>query len=475
MEDYLRSPFHQNSPKILDFWELLKPWFPNHEENQSGREEALDKQRLFALLFPDTPYRDSNISNLMSTLSRLLEEFWVQLSLRNHDSLRQRLVLQAYRERQGLEADYQRLWTSLEKRQQESGNLSPEELFLLLSIREEYLSYQSEHQPRNAALALEESLEVVTDLTLLLNLKYFLAALNRARLVGESPQLQLQQAIWQYLDTHPVAAAKRPLRAFAGVIRCLLHPEDQTHYPLAKVAFTEDLPLLADNEAKTLAYTLLNYLNGRLKSEGQAVLPELFDLYRTSYDHGLLFAGEYLDTNVYLNILNVVTGVIKQHSPDEKLLRKWRSNFVQENYLRLRPSPREEVFTYAKAYLAHQEGEFRQAYQLLSQYKPADILADLSRRSLLIRVYFDAWDDDLFDSQVKSALMYISRATAVSASKRQAYNRFVKLTRQLSGLRGKPIDPKKLDAIEAQIRDPEPLECRQWLTEKVLQWKEPDR
>ena len=220
--EFLASPFHQSSQKIRDFWDWLRPWFPEQADNQEGRETALDKQHLFSVMFPDMPYRDSNISNLMTSMSRLLEEFWVQLSLRDHDALRQRLILQAYRERPGLETDYQRLWASLEKRRQEAGNLSPEELFLLLASREEYLSYQSEHQPRNASLALEESLDVVSQLTLLLNLKYYLAALNRQRLVGESPDLTLQEAIWEFLQQHETAAQQSPIRSFAGVVRCLL-------------------------------------------------------------------------------------------------------------------------------------------------------------------------------------------------------------------------------------------------------------
>lgn len=466
--EFLESPFHQKSQKVRDFWALLAPWFPVEPGNEEGRAEALDKQRLFQQLFPELPYKDSNISNLMTTLGNLLEEFWIQLGLRGFPQLRDRLLLQIYREKKGLEADFERLWKSLEKRRKESQNIDPESLFLLLSIKEVYLSFQSEHQPRNASLALEESLDVLNEFTVLLNLKYYLAALNRTRLVGDQPELSLQETIWTFLSGHTDLMNKAPIRTFRHVIHCLLEPGISAYFHLARKTFAEDLPAMADHEGKTIAYTLLNAFNGRLKSEGQAVLPELFDLYRTCYENELLFVGEYLDRNVYLNILNVATGVIKQQQgAEQEALKEWRAAFVSENFLRLHPDHREETFLYAKAYLAYQESEFTTAYQLLSQYKPADMLADLSRRSLLIRVYYDAWDEELFDSQVKSALMYISRASAVSDQKREAYNRFVKITRQLSGIRGKQVSEKKIQAIKELIQSPEPLECRQWLEEKV--------
>lgn len=467
---FLASPFHQRSRKILDFWELLEPWFPPSAADADAREAALDKQRLFSLLFPDTPYKDSNLSNLMTTLSNLVEEFWVQQALQQHPLIRTRLLLQEYHARAGLEADFQRLWRSLEKKQADMPPHDPETLFFLLVTQEEYLSFQSQHQPRNADLSLGKNLSLLRQLTLLLNLKYYLATLNRQRLVEEELDTSLQEAIWQYVESE--IASPAPVRSYAGVIRCLLQPEVAGHYAETKKLLAQDIGLLPDHEAKTLAYTLLNYLNGRLKAQGELVLPELLQLYRLSFDRGLLFSGEYLDAHVFLNILNVSTGVIKQLQGEDRAAEEaWRSSFVADNIARLHPELREETSLYARAYLAHQMQDYSLAYQLLNQYKPTDMLADLSRRSLLIRVYFDAWDQDLFDAQVKSALMYISRAAAVSESKRLAYNRFVRLSRLLFGLKGKEVEEKKLLAIRAEILDPAPLECRQWLLEKAEESK----
>ena len=466
--EFLHSPFHQKSQKILDLWKVLHPWLPVEGEPSEQMTEALDKNRVFTLLFPGKPYKDSNLSNLMTTMGNLLDEFWAHQQLTTFPQLRQRLLLQVYREREALSADFERLWKSIERQRTESGKLDPENLFLLLSIREVYLSFQSEHQPRNASLALQESLEVLDELTIFLHLKYYLAALNRQRLVGEGPDLLLQETIWSFLNAHPEKAEQSPVRTYVWTIRGLLLPEDSAVISQARSFFQEDAGLLADHEAKTLAYTLLNAVNLQLKSEGAQVLPELLDMYRTCYDLGFLFTGEYLDKHVYLNILNVATGVVKQSEGEKKeALEEWRANFAKENYLRLHPDHREETYLYATAYLAYQSKNFPEAYQLLNQYKPKDMLTDLSRRSLMIRVYYDAWDSDLLDSQVKSSLMYISRASAVSDQKRGAYNRFVKITRKLSGLRGKQLSDTEINKIQEDINAPGPLECRQWLTEKV--------
>ena len=468
---FLHSPYHQRSSKLLDLWALLAPWFPEGPHNQQGRGEALDRRSLFSGLFPGTGYKDSNLSNLLSSLVRSLEEFWVQEALQQMPAMRQRLLLRAFRQRKGLEPEVEKLWSQLETSHQATPSHSPEDQFLHLLSQEDYLSYQSEHQPRTASMVLGNSLDLLNKLTLQLHLKYWLAALNRFQLVGEQPGLDLQETLWQFLLDHPDVAASRPIRVYVELIRCLT---EQTSPDPALAFFAEDLPLLGEADAKMLLYLLLNLLNKQLKTQGELVLPALLGLYRLGLEQGLLFAGDYLDAHVFLNIVNVATGAVKQASGrEQEELTVWRAAFVETYQERLPPGRREETVLYAEAYLAYQSGDYAAAYRLLNRCKPADALSDLSRRSLLIRVYYDAWDDDLFDAQVKSALMYISRAAAVSEGKRLAYNRFVRLTRQLFALRGKPDRSKALEAIRQEVQDPEALECRLWLQEKLAELDQP--
>ncbi|MEO1450884.1 MAG: hypothetical protein AAFV07_15250, partial [Bacteroidota bacterium] len=216
---------------------------------------------------------------------------------------------------------------------------------------------------------------------------------------------------------------------------------------------------------------VFNYLNGRLKLGEKDILPELLYQYQQALKRGLLYQGKWLDGNIYLNLLNVVSGVIRLTDDLEQKaeLVQWRQQFLEEEKAHLPARHREETYAYAQAYLQYQEGNYGAAYRMLSQYKYPDVISDISRRLLLIRVYFDANDPDLFDAQVKSALMYISRAEAVSEPKRLAYNKFVRLTRRLHALRDQSIPVQKIHQLEAEIMAPEPLECRQWLREKCQQ------
>lgn len=468
-EAFIASPYHCRSEKVQALVSLLRPWFPVQDEAAAA--EALAKPQLFAALFPGQPYRDSNLSNLMTTLTGLIERFWAVEALTAPPGGAAHAVLGELRRRPGLQDDFRRAWA---RQPAEPAGAGPEALFRALQRCEELLAFQAEQQARSAETILPETLDQLRQFVLTLSLKYYLAGLNRQHLAAVPLDLSFVAAQWDYLAARPQLAAQPPLRIYDRLLRCLQAPADAAAYDRLRAIFDLDSASLAPAEARSLTYLRLNYLNGRLKAEGPTWLPELLAVYRAAYERGDLFDGPWLDANVYLNILNVVSGVIRSLPPAEQSpLHAWRAAFVQDNLDRLRPEQRDETYAYAQAYLAYQAGAFAEAYRRLTQYKHRDPISDISRRLLLVRVYYDAWDTDLFDSQVKSALMYISRAEAVAEGKRLAYNRFVRFTRRLFALRGPTARPAEIARIQAAIVKPEPLECRQWLLEKCTELLSP--
>ncbi|TAE48336.1 MAG: hypothetical protein EAZ89_15430, partial [Bacteroidetes bacterium] len=319
---------------------------------------------------------------------------------------------------------------------------------------------------RSEALILPQMLEQLQRFVLSLSLKYQLAAISRMRLV-ETP---LDTGFLAHINAWPLSSGPGDalIRLYARTIACLQEPENAAAYQQLKDAFVQDIDQLAPGDAQTLYYTLLNYLNGRHKAGTTQVIEELFFFYRGAYERGHLFSGPYIDAHVFTNLVMVCSGVIKRETDPQRQeeLRLWRSRLVEENQERLRPALREMTLRYVEAYIHYEEKAYSAAYRILSSYKHPDIFADITRRILLLKVYFDADDPELFDAQAKSAWMYISRAEQVAASKREAYNHFVRLTRRLFVLRGKPETARDLARIREEILALPSLEGRSWLIEK---------
>ena len=468
---YLASPWLNRSQKAQELFAYLRPWFPMEEQEAeikaAQRAHALDKTSLFAAMFPDQAYKESKISNLMTTLGKLIEQFWVWQHMKANQMQQQRALLWELSRRPGLEDDFHRAWQKVMKQWKKQASDDPGQWFLTLELYERMLSFQNTHQARSQQNLLAESLDHLRRFVLLLNLKYLLAALNRQRLVSEELDISLQQHLLTYLNEHPKLAQRPPLRLYIHLIRCLQHPEEALHFTELNRHFESDIEQLSETEARQMYYLVLNYLNGRLKRGQSEVLAELFAFYRAAWERGLMYSEGYLDGNIYLNILNVVSGLIRQleEGKEKEALKAWREHFLHQEAQRLLPTKQAGIYQYAQAYMHYQQAEFSEAYQILTNFRDPDLISDISRRLLLIRVYFEAGDPDLFDAQVKSALMYISRAEAVSEPKRLAYNRFVRLSRRLFALDGKAGQAEKISAIQTEVLSPEPLECRQWLQE----------
>ena len=62
-DDYLKSPFHNKNLKAIEFFEVLKKYHPDYNE------EKISKENLFKEMFGPGKFRESYVGNLFSDLN----------------------------------------------------------------------------------------------------------------------------------------------------------------------------------------------------------------------------------------------------------------------------------------------------------------------------------------------------------------------------------------------------------------------
>lgn len=67
--DFVYSPFHNKSKTIHKFWEILRKYYPEYKD------EFMDKEYLFRLIFGAKKYNYGTMKNLIQTFLELLESF----------------------------------------------------------------------------------------------------------------------------------------------------------------------------------------------------------------------------------------------------------------------------------------------------------------------------------------------------------------------------------------------------------------
>ncbi|MEO1448886.1 MAG: hypothetical protein AAFV07_05120, partial [Bacteroidota bacterium] len=120
LDAYIGVPFLNRSRKAEALYRTLRPYFP-----ETGDTEEITREAMFAAVFPDQPYQDNKLSNLMTTLGRIIEQFLAWQLYQEDKTLQQRMRLRALQTRPGLEDDFVRSWQKVYKKWQKAATMDP--------------------------------------------------------------------------------------------------------------------------------------------------------------------------------------------------------------------------------------------------------------------------------------------------------------------------------------------------------------
>lgn len=74
-DDFIRSPFFNKSKTVIKLWDVIKKYGPDY----SG--EKLEREKVFAAVFPGKEYNYGTMKNLLHSLNRVIERFLIQTEL----------------------------------------------------------------------------------------------------------------------------------------------------------------------------------------------------------------------------------------------------------------------------------------------------------------------------------------------------------------------------------------------------------
>ncbi len=467
--DFLYSPYHNKSLKVRELFDLVAPAFPiplnEAPEKTTARLEALRLERIFPLIFPDKDPKSSNLSNLMTQLKGLLDAFWAQEQFRKDKKLYVSQLLENLCYREGAEGYFDKRWKR-EKALCEKEAGSSHDLFLhQLGLEDLWMTHKVLTGDRGKALNVDQTLGSLLKYTLSAHLRYALVALNRSQLAGTPFDVPFLSKILQYTQAHPTLLDIPVIAIYYHLVRCFLETGELAHYESLKVAMNLHASRIAPEEASGIYSALINYLIARWR-KGEDRLGEIFGWYKEADAHGALTAGGSIQVGNYLNVVNVGLALANAaKSPDQQAeIRSWVKAFTEKRYEQVKAAAREGAFQQAQAFLHYDLKAYDAAAKCLLEARN-DLMTEFGRRVLLLKVYFDMGDTELFSALLNANLLFLHRKKArLSAHKFKAYNQFFRLCDKLFDLRHQPnASARKWNLLIEQVKMAEALESRQWL------------
>ncbi|MFN8278795.1 MAG: hypothetical protein U0V49_00775 [Saprospiraceae bacterium] len=291
-----------------------------------------------------------------------------------------------------------------------------------------------------------------------------------------SVTIQKLKLYLEYLNFKNFIADSSEYLEFENQIQNLLH-QDWSSYPeiqmnvLALKLFTEfendaafeyfsqslnQYSETMDAEVrKDFYYTALNYCIRKINLGRE----DYFDQVLSLYDHGVnaqwILDNGYMSQVTYKNIVSLCIRM-KEYGLAEELMLKYKS-IIQKR-------EQESIFDFNQARIFKAKGNIRQALVLLNSNRYKDPLIELHVRIELIKIYYEAREMNLLNSQIVSTTRFINKAGRFGNHKIY-YLHFIQYVQALLAAKATNANPSKLYSLLMQIKKEPDLIERAWLVQ----------
>ncbi|MFK7972279.1 MAG: hypothetical protein AB8F95_18055 [Bacteroidia bacterium] len=466
--DFVQSPYHNRSQKLIRLFELLEPHFPLKKQDDELEEEV--SESLIELLaesdlFPQDTVAESALSNLLSRFRALIETFFIHEQISQNAHQAHFTALQDLGKRVGAEDFFTRNADKFEKTLTKENALSIAGSWHLFRLAEMKLSFSTMHADRADSYPLEDARKLLQTYVLINHMRYELSALNRRQLTGEEYTFRMQEPFLTYLSEEKSLLAHPLLSLYYHMVRCFDQPDNEAFFQELQVAWKAHISKIAETESSELFAAYVNLYIAR-KRRGKQSLEDIFHLYRDAASGGGLVSSEGIQVGNYLNVVDVSLALCRaaDSSDFEEEILKWLRTFLNEKRPEIRGAVRDSAWQLAQALIAYHQYDFKQAAQLL-QLQSGDLMLELKRRVLLVKVYTTLEEWDLCESVRSSGYIFLHRKKErFSEEKFEVWNTFFLLTKSLIQLLSQDWNDKEAWEKFAQKLQQSPhLESRAWL------------
>ncbi len=446
-EQYLASPFFNNSVQILNLYRCFLAVYPDWEHSN------LDKSVLFSRLFPKkNPKTSSALRELSSKLLQLLKNFLVFREFQANPHHQNLLLAKSLNKRKQADLFKQACSQAQDQLHKQSGKGITSTYYQFL-LEEERFSFEVANNIKKGQMNLQELIDRFEQHSLLKRLQIYCLILNRHYLQSQDYDSQKLNELLVILEKK--SSYQNPVIGIYYHTLKMLQGENE-HFFKLKTLFDTHGNLLETRELRIQMTIAINYCNHAIAKGEQAFVSERVELYFYMLQHNLLHKGKYLPV---MHIKNLCVLALKA---DQMNIAQ---QIVEDYKHQVAPKYVDDVYNFNKGIIEFYLCNYREAIYWLSQVQYINVFYQFDSKVLLLRSYYELNETfplmDLADTFKKM----IQRKRNLSQIEKSQYYNFVLILVKL--YRVKALENKKsLQPIREQIGK-EALKNKDWLLEKL--------
>jgi hypothetical protein len=455
--EFLNSPFHNKSKKVLQLYDLINENFEDFDANKVTKEEIAKN------LFEGDLNNDQNARTLISNFTSLLEDFLIYEESAKLDIPKKINLLRSLRDRNILKT-FDMISKEIDEYNQKNFNRNADYYYNDLTYKEITLNYYGE----NLELDLDKSyidMSHSADYLYLVNkLKILNSILSRKILSGKNIMKEfwgvdqaldyIEKNIDIFQKSHPIIYSEYKN------LMMVVKPEEIKHYLDLEKHVHENMERLNDEEQTQVYYSLTNFCVNKIALGDDKYNQNLLRIHTAFEKAGFYKKNKNMYYSDFMSI--VLCGL---HMKEIKWVKYFYDNYksnIQHEFKR-------DTINLAYALIAFEEKKYKECIGALSKINFNYSYFYLKSKEYLVRSYYEQGDTESIISAIDATKHYIKRHKEILSIHYDRFTIFLNFISRLIKLNKKDKAEQKL--LIKELDKNRTTIAREWLIEKIIELK----
>lgn len=448
---FLLSPYLNDQEDLTRLFEIINKALRSGEYPLP----ALTKEAIWKALYSGRKFDDAHLRRLTSDMNQMALRFMLE-EARKQDPLSDALEMQQVLEKPELKKHLSAVERQITKQLESAPGQST--WHYLAQFRYNWNIYNRASNVvatsdfMGKLLPADQSLEYFY---IVQKLKFYVAWLTYRGFRTTQEEIPVIPGFWEHIR-QPQYKNVPLVSIYHDVIRCLTEPDEEQYFRDLTGNLEKYANKLTREDLRECYYIAQNYCAFKINQGKTEYYREVFEIFRTVINHGVLLENGQLSEGIYKNIITAGLGIGEYD---------WAESFIQEYAQYLSPNIRENARRFNLAYLYFHQKKYQKVIELLQNVEYSDVVYALSAKQVLLRTYYESNEYLAMDSFLDSFRIYLRRNKLISKNLKREHNNFLTFLKKLATLN--TSDGQALKRLRKKIEETRSVIFKKWLLEKI--------
>lgn len=446
LKKWVQSPFHNQREDVITLYDYLT------ESTNLFNDNLLDKAFIFPRIYPNEKFDDSKMRQVMHFLFKAMEEYLFFQKESQNEIKKKISLLKVYGERY-LDKAFNKTQKDIENHMQKALNPKEDDLINYYQFQKEVGDFKSKIK-RSQELNLQELTDAYDRAYIAEKLKHACLILSHQRVYNAQYEIGLLEEILAFTEKNNLLENQR-IGIHYYLYKILSENKVEDFYLLKE--YLAEVTAIPKIEIRDAYIYSINFCASQINSGNKIFLKEAFLLYKNGIEKEVFIENKILSKWTFKNAV-VVALKLKEF--------EWVENFIQ-NYSQFLEEKHQKGFLYFNyAMLYYETGNYEKALDVIHKYEFKDILINIESRMILIKIYYEADEFKILESQLESMRAYLQRKKVIGYHK-EVYKNIIRYTKKL--LKVNPYSKAQKEKLKLEIETAKPLTEKAWLLKQLAE------